>query len=499
MISEAREVGGESAGREVTPDLLDSPDAGPTAVRGGALRLSGYVGAALLALGSGAVLYRYLGPVKGGRYGTAGALVALVATGTDLGVSAVGMREMSVLTGEARERMARTLVGMRVTITAIGVALAAGFAFVAYGSTLGIGVLLAGIALVIQVWQGTMTIAIAVELRFGWLSLLGFLQQFLISSLIVALVIGGAGLLPFVASPLPASIVILALTVAVFRRRVTKGASFVMGEWRALAKPVLSYAAASAASALYFRVAILLVSLLSTGDQLGYFTLSFNAMAALFVIPGTIVAVAFPIFSRAARDDQGRLAYAIERVFEVCLIVGAWGTLAIALSAHFAIEVIGGAKFAPAADVLAIQGIAVGAAFVGTVWGFGLLSLERYRAILLFNIVALSAVVIAVSILATVDGARGAAIGTSAVEVANAIIGAGILMHGRSHLRPSLRVVPKVFLAAAIAATPALIAVSEPARVALSAVIYLVVLLTLRALPSELIALLPSRKIRPSG
>ena len=193
-------------------------------------------------------------------------------------------------------------------------------------------------------------------------------------------------------------------------------------------KPVLSYAVAVAASAMYFRVAILLVSLLSSGLQLGYFSLSFNIMAALFAIPAMLVSVAFPIFSRAARDDHGRLAYAIERVFEVSLIVGAWMSLAIALGAHFAIEIIGGHKFAPAADVLAIQGISVGATFVGTVWGFGLLSLGRHRAILLFNLAALAAVVVAVSILASVDGARGAAIGTSAVELALAAVGARLLV-----------------------------------------------------------------------
>ena len=117
----------------------------------------------------------------------------------------------------------------------------------------------------------------------------------------------------------------------------------------ALLAPVLSYAVAVAASALYFRVAILLVSLLTNGHQLGYFSLSFNVMAALFSIPALLVTAAFPIFSRAARDDHARLAYAIERVFEVSVIAGAWMSLAIALGAHFAIEVLGGAGFAPAA------------------------------------------------------------------------------------------------------------------------------------------------------
>jgi O-antigen/teichoic acid export membrane protein len=287
--------------------------------------------------------------------------------------------------------------------------------------------------------------------------------------------------------------------VVLFRGRIPARVRFVTAEWRALVKPVLSYAVAVAASALYFRVAILLVSLLSSGYQLGYFSLSFNIMAALFVIPGMLVTVAFPIFSRAARDDHGRLAYAIERVFEVSLIVGAWTSLAIALGAHFVIDTIGGHKFAPAAGVLAIQGISVGATFVGTVWGFGLLSLGRHRTILLFNLFALAAVVVAVSILASLDGARGAAIGTSGVELALAVVGARLLARGRSHLRPSTRVLPKVAIALALAATPVLLPIGEPARVALSSAVYLITLLLLRALPSELLDLLPARRLRRAG
>lgn len=51
----------------------------------------------------------------------------------------------------------------------------------------------------------------------------------------------------------------------------------------------------------------------------------------------------------------------------------------------------------------------------------------------------------------------------------------------------------------ALAATPVLLPVDEPARVALSGAIYLVALLTLRALPQELVALLPGRHGNTAG
>jgi O-antigen/teichoic acid export membrane protein len=488
----------EASGEPQGGDLLDTAAAGPAAVRGGALRVISYAAASLIALASGALLYRHLGVVRSGHYNAAGSLIALVAGGSDLGLTAVGIRELAVRSGAARERMASTLLGLRLTITCVGVLGVSCFALISYGPELALGVLLAGIGLVLTVWQGTLAIPLMVGLRLGWTSALEFLRQLLLSLLIVLFVLLGAGVLPFLAATIPASFVVLVLTMLVFRGQVPMHVRFVWSEWRALVAPVLSYGAAVAAAAVYFRVAILLVSLLSSGFELGYFSLSFNVMAALFAIPAMLVGVAFPIFSRAARDDHERLAYGIERVFEVSLIIGAWTSLAIALGSHFAIELIGGPKFAPAAEVLAIQGVSVGSVFVGAVWGFGLLSLGRHRTILLFNLYALVAVIAAVSVMASVDGARGAAIATSAVELANALIGLRLLTHGRAHLHPSLRVVPKVLVAIAIAAAPALLPVPEVARVAISLALYLPVLLLLRALPAELIDLLPRRLRRAS-
>ncbi len=474
-------------------DVLASASAGPAAVRGGALRVGAFIAATLFALGSGALLYRHLGPVGTGKYTSALQLVALVAAISDLGLTAIGMRELSVRRGEERLTTARAILGLRMLVTVIGLVAVFIFAFIAYGETLALGVLLAGAALMFQVWQGTLAIPLMTELRFGWASALEVLRQAITSLLIVALVVAGAGLLPFLATPLPAAAAVLILMVARFRRQLPMGIRFDFGLWRQLVAPVIAYAIAVAASALYFRVALVLVSLISNGHQLGYFSVSFNIIAALFSIPALLVSAAFPIFSRAAQDDHDRLAYAIERVFEVSLIAGVWMSLAIALGAGFAVEVLGGPKFDPAAPVLAIQGISVGATFVGTVWGFGLLSLGRHRTILVFNFSALAAIAAAVAVLASTDGARGAAIAASSVEVVLAIVGGWLLARAGRALRPSLTVVPKVALAAALAAVVALIPIGEPARVVLATAIYAAVLYAIKAFPPELLALMPSR------
>ncbi len=111
----------------------------------------------------------------------------------------------------------------------------------------------------------------------------------------------------------------------------------------------------------------------------------------------------------------------------------------------------------------------------------------------------LAAAIVVVAALIEVDGANGAAIGTTIVEVGVAIAGGVLLAHGRPHLRPRLAVVPKVALAGALGATP-MLAGGLPVviRLVLSTLIYAVVLLALRAYPAELDALIPVR-LRRNG
>ena len=437
-------------------DLLSTPQAGPAAVRGGALRLISFLAGALASVVAAALLYRHLGVVEAGRYTTALALSALVTGFTDLGLTTIGVRELAVLEGERRANLARNLLGIRLALTSAGVVLITIFAFLAYGRVLGFGVLIAGVGVIVQNSQVTLEVPLMATLRLGWVSLLDLSRQLITSVLIITLVVVGASLLPFLATVGIAAAVVLIPTALLVRGSIPLRPAFRPGEWRALLRPVLTYSIAVAAGTLYFRVAIVLVSLLAGGHQLGYFSLSYRIIEVLFVIPGLVLGAAFPIFARAARDDPQRLGYAISRVFEVSLLTGVWMALSLAVGAQFAVRVVGGPSFLPAAEVLAVQGVALGATFVSAVWGYGLLSLHLHKLILVFNLSMLALVTVLVAALIPLDGAQGAAIGVAAAEVVGAIGGGLLLVRGRPYLAPRLRVLPRVTLAALLGATPAL-------------------------------------------
>lgn len=482
------------AGRQ--DDILATAGAGPAAVRGGAMRAAGYIIGALVSVVSASLLFRHLGVRDTGRYVTALSLVAIVAALSDLGLTAIGMREMSMRPPAERWPLARDLLGLRITLTLIGGAVVTLIAWTSYSPTLGLGVALASIGLLVQVTQDNFALPLLIGLRLGWVSVLDLARQLLTTLLTIGLVVLGAGLVPFLGIPIPVAVVVLIPTVLLVRGTRQLAPTFSLKRWRTFIGNMLPYTAAVAASALYFRLAILLVSGLSSGRQLGYFSASFRVIEVLMLVPVLVVGSAFPIFARAAHDDHERLGYALGRVFEVSVIVGGWVAVSIAVGAPLAISIIGGAEFAPAASVLAAQGVGLGAMFVSLAWANALLSLGLFRLILTLNLATLLVNALLLIVLVPLDGARGAAIATAIAEIVAALVQAVAVVRGRPQLRPSLRVLPFVALAAAVGLFPlALTTLPVIARLVISTALFGGVVLITRTLPRELLDLLPWRRI----
>lgn len=474
-------------------DVLDTTAAGPLVIRGGLLRTAAYVAGTALSVLSSALLTRHLGAGGFGRYITVISLITIVGSVTEAGMTNLGVREYTTLHGTARDRLMRDLLGLRLALTLTGVLGATAFAVVAgYADVLVIGTALAGFGLVLTTIQATYTIPLLVEILAGRVSALDLARQTATVAAIVALVIAGADVLPFLAVSVPVGLAVLAATVLIVRRRMPLRPGFNVAGWGRLLRVTAPFALASAVGAVYIYFAVVTMSLVSSAQQTGYFGAAFRVFVVVAAVAGLLVGTAFPLLARAARDDHERLAYALQRLFEVSVIVGAGLALLTVMGAPIAIDVIAGSGFHPAVAVLRIQGIAMFASFLLANWGFALISLRRHRALLVANLIALVASLSLVLALAPAHGARGAAWGTIVGEVALATSYLWALVRANSRLRPELGVAAKVAGAVGVASAVALIpGLSGLALVLSAAVAYLAVIVATRAIPQEITDRLP--------
>ena len=469
-------------------DLLDSSDAGPAAIRGGTIRVAGYgVGVAITAI-SAALLFRHLGVNDSGRYVTVLALVSIVAGLTDAGLTGVGMRELVVRKPSERESLLRNLIGMRIVLGVVGLTGAVLFAaLVGYSSAMVVGTALAGVGTVLQTFQTTLAVGLMVDLRLGWVTALELVRQVVTVVGTVVLVLVGASLVPFLALLIPAALVSVGMTVWLVRGGMPMRPSFDWREWRVLIRDVLPFAAVVLVSLVYFRVALIVLSLVSSPKETGYFGASFRVTEVLMAIPQLAVASAFPIFVRAAQGNPERLAYGVGRMFHANTVLGVGFALILVLGAPFVIDVIAGPDFAPSAGVMRIQAVTLLVVFLVVTFNYALLSLRQHRTLLLITGGALAINAAGAALLGASHGARGAALATMTADVIGLAATGWALLRIGLPVGQWLKTLPRVALAVAPAGALWFTPLPDVVKAVIGAVVYGAMLLALRAVPEELL------------
>ena len=475
-------------------DVLDTDQAGTRVVRGGMLRTVSYAAGILVGLIATPLLTRHLGPLAFGRYNTVTSLMFIVTGLSEGGLLAIGIRELSVRDhGERREFM-RIYLGMRTVLVVVGFALAVIFAVAAgYPHVILVGALISGAGLLLTNAYDVVTVPLQVQLRLGWTAALEFLRQVITTVLIVVLVAVGAGIYPFFTLTAIASGAAAVVGYTRTRRDVPLRPRFDMAQWWPLIRDAIPYTVATAVAIVYYRVAVVLMTLLSTTLQTGYFSLAFRTVEIATGLPWLIVSSAFPVLTRAARDDPQRLRYALQRLFEACAALGAGVALLIAIGAPTAVALIGGHAFKAAVEPLRVLGVAMIGTFFIALWGQALLSLREHAALLAANASALVVALALTLALAPSHGALGGAISTTGTELWLAGVYLAVLVRRHPHLRPDPRVLLRIAVAVVAAGVPAFFLPALPAALA-AAVIYTALLVALRAIPAEVFEALNLRR-----
>jgi len=474
-------------------DLLSSPEAGGRVVRGSLLRGIGFGVGLLLAAGTSALLLRHLGVHDFGRYGAVAALLGIVSGIGDAGLTAIGSRDLSLVHGPERARMMRNLVTLRLLITPVGILGAVVFAAIVYPPTMVWGTLLGGIGVLLVNTQATMMMPLSVELRLGTVAVFEVAKTALTFVVVLVLVALGASLVPLLGAQIPVGAIVLAATP--FAVSVRRG--LVPGFDRRLALPLLRealpLAIALTMNVVYFRVLMIMVSLIASSRETGYFATSFQVFAVIFSLPLLVLSSALPLLSVAGRDDGERLRFGLQRMTEVSLAASVIFVLGIDAAAPWAIPLLGGEAYRGAVPVLQIQAFALIPVFVGQVWQLGLLSLRRQSALTYANAGALILVIALGALLIPVGEAKGAAVAAVLAETGLAALVYFFLRRASGDVAPRPGLMPRIVVAALPAFAVLLLPVAWEVKLVASLGLFLLAATLLRAIPRELFHALTTR------
>ncbi|MCW3028847.1 MAG: oligosaccharide flippase family protein [Solirubrobacterales bacterium] len=463
-----------------------SPGNSELAIRGGANRVVGYALGVLVSLGTAAVLVRHLGVPNFGRFVTVTALIALVGGVTEAGIYVYGIREFGARNEPDRGDVMANLLAMRLTLSIVGISLAACFAVaVGYREALVLGTLVAGVGLLVQVVADVLSISLQAQLRLGRLTMVDLSRRVIVLLLVGSLALLGAGLLPFLAASAVAGSAALALLARMVHSSIKIRMSFDLRAWKKLFGETSLYAMAMSIGAVYFYVTVLVMSLIASSNQTGLFATSFRVIQVALGIPLLLLTAIFPLMAREHNTEETGAGDMVGKVFTVSLIGGVWMSLVMALGASFIIDVIAGGKAQGAVPVLRIQGVVLTASFISTSSALALISLRRYRPLIIASSSALALNIALGLLLVPALGARGGALADVITETLVACGLTAVVMRAVSRHQIRAARVPAVLLAAGLAASVWLVPVGSVARVILATVIYFTVLLLAGAIPAE--------------
>jgi O-antigen/teichoic acid export membrane protein len=485
-------------------DVLRSPSAAGRVVRGGVQRLASYGAGIGLTAAASVVLLRHLGVDQFGQYVTVMSLIAIVTGVTDAGLTSIGARELALRErGESRVRLVQNMVAIRLLLVPLGVLLAALFALVVgYDRVVVSGTLLAGIGIVIVNTQAAMMLPLAVDLQNGRIAVAELAKNAATTGFIAVLAVAGAALEPFFAAQIVAGIVVLAITPLLMGRGAIVAPRLDRGEVRMLLLEALPIAISLALAQVYFRILIVMISLMLTARDTGLFGTSYRILEMLLLVPTLVFGVVLPVTSVASAENEGRLRYVTQRTTEVALVSAVGVAIVVAIVAEPVIVLLGGEEYRDAASVLRIQVFALIGFFLNQAWSTVLISIRRQRLIAAANAIALVVLVALGAILIPTAGIEGAAAAAVAADALLAVLMFVALVRARPEIAPRLGFAPKVVLAGGMAAAAALVP-GVPAIVegVAAAAIYVAAIWALRLVPPEVLDALgvrPRRSAMPA-
>lgn len=457
-------------------------------MRGGLIRGLGFGVSTALGLATAVLLLRYLGVDDFGQYATVTAVLGIVAGITDAGLTAVGSREISVArTATERESLLGHLLVLRIVGVSVGVLAGVTFTVMAgYDSIVVAGTALGGLGVILMSVQSMLTVPIWVELRIVSLTTLEVLRNLLTLVGVAILVFAEAALLAFFGVQVVVGIVLIPATLLLARVGVRAASGIRRETLVRLMRETFPLAIAFAMSVIYFRVLVVLVSLVSSEEQTGIFGTSFRIFELLLGLPALILSVALPLLSVAGAEDDERLRNGLQSMTEVSLLIGALLVVGIGILAEPGILLIGGDEYADAAPVLRIQALALIPVFLGQVWQLGLIAGRAQRAMAIANGLALVLVITLGLAFVPEGGATAAAWVAVGAETALAVFLRIAVGRMRPGVAPSLWCAWKAALAMALAAGAGYLLRDSPLLAVCVAVpVFGIVAIVTRAVPAD--------------
>jgi O-antigen/teichoic acid export membrane protein len=409
-----------------------------------AVQLFARLAAITLALISFGLVTRYLGVAGFGEYALVLAFVGLLVPISDLGLTAIGVREL------AKDQAHEEAILGNLLVLRIAIALAAALLLIAisplfpYSDRVESGLRLAAVGLFALVLSGFPLIVFQSRLRLE----LSALIDFVIAAATLLFVVVGTqadlGFMFLISATVLAGFAGATLGFILASRLVRLRPRFERERARALLAAALPVGAFLIFAVVQLRLDAVLLSLLKPVEDVGVYGAAYRFLEQALFFPGLFMAAVYPILAALVANSDPGLQLAVDKSLTFLLATGiplAAGTFVLAPEL---ISLIAGESFSDAVEPMRVLAFSAIFVFMTALFTSLLVLYERQRQLIAIVVVALAFNVALNLILIPYFTYTGAAAASLATQICFgvAVITAALRYGGLSlHLTPLPRIV----------------------------------------------------------
>ncbi len=323
------------------------------------------------------ILTRSLGPTGFGYYNSIFAYLYIFTAVADLGLYTVLVREVSKVGPDKEAAIASKIFTLRL-FSVVSVAVVADlFVFLMpYTLSVKLGVLVASLFIVFSSLSQVLTGIFQKHLRLYFISLSDIIARVVQLTLLFILVKMGSSLLLFVWVVVITEVVHFLLIFRFSRSLIKVRLMIDVNYWKEVMRIALPIAASLIFVLIYFRLDLLLLSIMKPAYDVGVYAVPYKMLEAVIFLPAVFIGLMMPLLSKYAFENRARFIKIFRRTFNVLAVMALPVTAYLFILSDRIVGLVGGVGFIESGPVLRILSIAVFVIFFGNLGGNAIVALN---------------------------------------------------------------------------------------------------------------------------
>lgn len=228
-------------------------------------------------------------------------------------------------------------------------------------------------------------------------------------------------------------------------------------------------------SVAFFKIDTVMLSFLKPSGDVGLYALPFKVLESLLFFPAAVGGMLLPVFSRASYPHPNGIVRPLKSALDLYLIAMFPVAAALFVAAPFIILFLAGDEFAGSVPILRILAVALGALFLGNLFGNALIAIGQQRRLFFVSLILMVVNITANFILIPPFSAIGAAWATLGTQVLSMVFAFYILLRAGVSV-PITSATPRILASGILLIAVLTLPFSPQMRLAVAGIVYIATL-----------------------